>query len=122
MQALPSYLHFPREVWIGAGIGFAVAIVVMWFLVWAGRRRSVIIRSSPAIDMIAYHLGRIADTLNRLSIQGTSLGRESQQTRESTQARRQVEPPRESQQIPPAPDAEGRPVPAHRIGMSIFGR
>jgi hypothetical protein len=120
MQALPSYLHFPREVWIAAGIGFAFAIAVMWLLVWAGRRRHVIIKNSPAIDLIAYHLGRIADTLNRLSIQGTSLGRESQQARESTQARREVEPPRESQ--PPAPEAEERSVPAHRIGMSMFGR
>jgi hypothetical protein len=117
MHALPSYLHFPREVWISAGVGFVVALAVMWLLVWAGRRRYVIIGNSPAVDVLAYHLGRIADTLDRLPLPGPSLGRESQQVRES--ARREVEPPR----VSPVPSAEPEhPVPAHRIGMSIFGR
>ena len=32
MHFLPSYLYLSREAWIGAGVGFVVAMAVMWLL------------------------------------------------------------------------------------------
>ena len=126
MNSLP-YLHLSRDVWIGLGIGFAVALVAMWLLVWFGRRRYVIIGNSPTVEMIAYQLGRIADTLDRLSIQGAQPQRVLQQSRQTTiEAQREIEPSREheSQQVQPAPEPapEEHATPTHRISLSMFGR
>jgi len=126
MNSLP-YLHLSRDVWIGLGIGFAVALVVMWLLVWFGRRRYVIIGNSPTVEMMAYQLGRIADTLDRLSMQGAQPQRVLQQSRQTTtEAQREIEPSREreSQQVQPVPEPapDEHATPTQRISLSMFGR
>ena len=124
MHFLPSYLYLSREAWIGAGVGFVVAMAVMWLLVWAGRRRYVIVGNSPTVDLIAFHLGRIADTLDHVSIQSAPPLRGFQRARQSVEAEREMDTARDSQEASPAQEharAERR-VPAGRISMSIFGR
>jgi hypothetical protein len=122
--ALPSYLHFSREVWIAAGIGFVVALGVMALLVWAGKRRFVVIGGSPAVDVIAYHLGRIADTLDHLSTQPASPLRGFERARQSIEAERGIEPSHQLRHVESAqnPVREQPKVPSYRVGMSIFGR
>jgi hypothetical protein len=124
LHSLPSYLpylRFSREGWIGVGVGFAVALAVMWLLVRAGRRR-VIIDNSPAVDLMAYHLGRIADTLDRLSVEGQTPLRGLQRARQGAQAERETRESQQMQSAGPEPASEQRPVPSYRTGMSIFGR
>jgi hypothetical protein len=125
MNYLPSYLQFSREAWIGVGIGFLAAMAVMWLLVWFGRRRHVTIGNSPTVEMIAYQLGRIADSLDRFAIQSAAPLREFQQSRQTTkEAQREIEPSHERQQAQTAHERppEERPVATHRISMSMFGR
>lgn len=126
MRFLQSFsnLHFSREVWIAAAIGFAVALGVMALLVWAGKRRFVVIGGSPAVDVIAYHLGRIADTLDHFSAQPAPPLRGFERQRQSIAAQRDVETSHPPQQAEPVRDSEREQpkVPAYRVGMSIFGR
>lgn len=124
VYSLPSYLHFSREVWIAAGVGFVVALGVMWLLIWAGKRRFVVIGGSPAVDVIAYHLGRIADTLDHLSVQPAPPLRGFERQRQSIEAERAVEPSHQPRQVESEqnPVREQPKVPSYRVGMSIFGR
>jgi len=124
MSSLPSYVQFSREVWIGAGVGFVGAIALMWLLVWFGRRRYVTIGNSPTVEMVAYQLGRIADTLNRISIQGVPPSREFLQARQNKERQQTIEPAHESPEVPSTLEhaREEAAMPAHRISMSMFGR
>lgn len=69
IPSLPAILSLPREVLIGIAAVAVLAVFCFWLLVRAGRRRYVTLRQSDTTDMIAYQLGRIADALERLSVQ-----------------------------------------------------
>ena len=69
LPPLPWILSLPRELVVGiAGIA-ALALLCFWLLVRAGRRRFVTLQNSDAVGMISFQLARIADAMERLSIQ-----------------------------------------------------
>jgi hypothetical protein len=126
LQSLAMYLHLSRDAWIGVGIGFVASVLLFSLVVWVSRRRYVIIGSSPASDMIAYQLGRIADTLDRVSDEGL-VGRLSMRRHDERESDREARvrgsatgAVRNENSVT-APPVESR-VPERRVSMSIFGR
>jgi len=68
MQSLPHWpaiAALPKGVFFAAGAVFVLLLVVLWAL---NRRRYVILGESEAIRMAVIQLGRIADSLERLSL------------------------------------------------------
>ncbi len=70
MPVLHSIPNVPREVLAAVG----VVVLVVALSLWAryGRRRYVVIKQSETTEMIALHLGRIADALTNLERRATS--------------------------------------------------
>ena len=69
LPPLPWILSLPRELVIGTAGVAALALICFWLLVRAGRRRFVTLQNSDAAAMISFQLARIADAMERLSIQ-----------------------------------------------------
>jgi hypothetical protein len=135
LHSLPIYLHsLSRDMWIGIGIGFVVAVALLCVLVWVSRRRYVVIGSSPAADMVAYQLGRIADSLDTISARGIVLQNLTRPVQHAPEIQPGILRSRESAQEPAAnapeaiespvtvPPDETRPqAPTHRFSTSVLG-
>jgi len=111
MHYLTALSQMPREVWIAAGVGAAVAFFVAFLLMVGGRRRYVVVRSSPATELFAYQMGRVADALERVAFERTAPAREAR----APEPQPEPEPPGRAMRA-----SEVRPV--HRVSMSMFGR
>jgi hypothetical protein len=69
VQYLQWIFSLPRAVLIAIAMIAALAIFCFWLLARAGRRRIVTLQHSDATEMIAFQLARIADAVERLSLQ-----------------------------------------------------
>ena len=67
MSFLHSLLSLPREGLIIAGIMVA-ALLVIWLTTLFSRQRFVIIRRSQETELLAFHIRRMADALERLAV------------------------------------------------------
>jgi hypothetical protein len=105
MPSFNDVFHLSREVWIAAGVGVVIGMILLALLMRAGRRRHVIVASSPTTELLAFQLSRIADALERVSMDGVSI------TRETPQPSRDTSPP---------PSSDQRPT--RHVSMSMFGR
>jgi hypothetical protein len=74
MSFLHSLLSLPRE---GLAISAAVVaglLIVVWLLtLFATRQRFVTIKRSEETELLAFHIRRIADALDRLAAERASL-------------------------------------------------
>lgn len=114
MSGLPYISHLSAQTWLG--IAAAVVLVILLVAVRASRARNIVMSSTTA-EMIAYHLSRIADALDR----GELLRRTSAEPRRAAAAT--AEPVRTVETRPvEAPAAVGEGRPAQRVNMSMFGR
>jgi hypothetical protein len=65
---VPSLLaipHGPTSVYFAAGV--VVALLVEWLLLRLGRRRYLVLGQSEATQLAIVHIGRIADSIDRLA-------------------------------------------------------
>jgi hypothetical protein len=60
--ALP---HLPTSVYFAAGV--VVVLLVEWLLLRLGRRRYLVLGQSEATQLAIIHIGRIADSIDRLA-------------------------------------------------------
>lgn len=105
-----SSIHLPAQTWLGIG---AVLILVGLLLAVRMRRARNIVISSTTAEMIAYHLSRIADALDRGELlQRTAPERQAAAGPVRTEEARRIEPP---------PAVRGGRS-AQRVNMSMFGR
>jgi hypothetical protein len=111
MQYLRTLEQMPREVWIAAGVGALVGLIVAMLLMRGGRRRYVFVGSSPSTELFTFQLGRVADALDRIAFERMATAREAPQSEPSGRTAPSSEP---------APLSESRP--GHRVSMSMFGR
>ena len=67
MSFLHSLLSLPREGLIITG-AVAVGLVALWFFtLFVSRQRFVTIKKSEETELLAFHLRRVADALERLA-------------------------------------------------------
>jgi hypothetical protein len=92
MSFLHSVVSFQMG-WVIAAAGVVAALLVLWIATLLSRRFFVTIKRSDETEVIAFHLRRIADALERLA-----------SVRES--------------QTQPSLD----PAPEKSVGLSMFGR
>ena len=111
MQYVRALLQMPREVWIAAGVGALIALIVAMILMRGGRRRYVFVGASSSTELFAYQVGRVADALERIAYERVSTLREAPEPERPRKAVASSEA---------APSSE--PAPAHRVSMSMFGR
>jgi hypothetical protein len=124
MHYLTALSQVPREIWIAAGGGAAIAILAVLILFRGGRRRYVLVASSPATEMFAYQLARVADSLERIALAGVSVARQLPQAKTQAQpARREPEPEPQAEPEPATTVTSSREAkPAPHIALSMFGR
>lgn len=65
MPSLPAFPHLPTSVYFAAGV--VVALLVEWLLLRLGRRRYLVLGQSEATQLMIVHIGRIADSIDRLA-------------------------------------------------------
>jgi len=65
MPSLLAIPHWPTSVYFTAGV--VVALLVEWLLLRLGRRRYLVIGQSEATQLVIVHIGRIADSIDRLA-------------------------------------------------------
>jgi len=113
MSSFPWIGHVSVQTWLA--IGAVVILLGLLLVVRVTRERNVVIPSATA-DMIAYHLSRIADALDKGALErgGT---REPVKWREASAEVVHPAEPREKEAPPAVPVPEGRSV-----GLSMFGR
>ena len=65
MPSLLAFPHLPTGVYLAAG--FVAALLVEWLLLRLGRRRYLVLGQSEATQLAIVHIGRIADSIDRLA-------------------------------------------------------
>ena len=65
MPSLLAIPHWPTSVYFAAGV--VVALLVEWLLLRLGRRRYLVLGQSEATQLAIVHIGRIADSIDRLA-------------------------------------------------------
>jgi hypothetical protein len=123
MHYLTALSQMPREVWIAAGVGAAIVILAVLILFRGGRRRYVMVAASPATEAFAFQLARLADALERISLERVSMTRERAEPtlRREAQPEPQLEPQPEAEPATVVtPSREAKPVP--HVALSMFGR
>jgi hypothetical protein len=65
MPSLLALPHLPTSVYFAAGV--VVVLLVEWLLLRLGRRRYLVLGQSEATQLAIIHIGRIADSIDRLA-------------------------------------------------------
>ena len=65
MPSLLAIPQLPTSVYFAAGV--VVALLVEWLLLRLGRRRYLVLGQSEATQLAIVHIGRIADSIDRLA-------------------------------------------------------
>jgi len=65
MPSLLAIPHLPTSVYFAAGV--VIALLLEWLLLRLGRRRYLVLGQSEATQLVIVHIGRMADSIDRLA-------------------------------------------------------